>query len=178
MTAEFPEARDFFSDEQALKDMDLVMGVISGVRNIRGEMNIAPSQKVNVLIEIPDQNEAEVVRKNISHIQNLARIDTVAIEAEAAKPDASATAVFGRNQVHVLLKGLMDFNEEKKRLTKEIKKIGKDMEAANKKLANREFLAKAPPEIVEKVSLKVEALNLKLEKLNRNLSFFESIQEK
>jgi valyl-tRNA synthetase len=175
MVAKFPEVSEFIHDQQAVKEMDLIMGVITGVRNIRGEMNIPPSKKVNVFIEMPNQEDADVIRHNGIHIENLARVDSVRVEPKVSKPEASATSVFGENQVHVLLKGLLDFEEERKRLRKEIKKIEKDMEISNKKLANKSFMEKAPPEIVDKVREKVESTSLTLEKLNHNLNFFESL---
>ncbi len=175
MMAQFPEASDFISDPQALKEMDLIMEVITGIRNIRGEMSIAPSKKVNIFIEVPDSKDADVIRGNVVYIQNLAGVDSVSVDAMVPKPEASATAVFGRNQVHVLLKGILDFQDERKRLRKQIKKIEKEMETAGKKLANREFRAKAPPEIVDSVRKRVESMNVKLEKLYQSLKFFESI---
>ena len=93
------------------------------------------------------------------------------------KPEASATAVFEQKQVHVLLKGLLDFEEEKKRLRKEIGKIEKDLEGSRRKLNNEQFLGKAPAEIVEEVKGKVQAMTLKIEKLNQNLAFFEAIHD-
>ena len=177
MVAKFPEASDFISDQEALKEMDLVIGVITGVRNIRGEMNIGPSERVNIIIEMPDEAEANVIRQNMLHVQNLAKVDSVSIESKVSKPEASATAVFGQNQIHVLLKGILDFSEERKRLRKEIKKIEKDMEISTKKLSKREFVEKAPPQIVDQVRTKAEAMRLKLEKLNQNLNFFETIKE-
>ena len=175
MKAKFPEASDFISDPQALGEMDLVMGVITGIRNVRGEMSIPPSKKVNILIEMPDSQDADVIRRNVVHIQNLAGVDSVSADTVVPKPEASATAVFGRNQVHVLLKGILDFQEERKRLRKQIEKIEKEMETASKKLANKKFLEKAPPEIVDSVRKKVESMNVKLEKLSQNLNLFESI---
>jgi valyl-tRNA synthetase len=177
MKAKFPEASDFAFDPQAVKEMDLLMGVVSGVRNIRGEMNIGPSKKISILIEMPDEEDANVIRRNIVHVQNMARVDSVEIGSIIPKPKASATAVFGKNQVHVLLKGLLDYDEERKRLKKEISKVEKDMGALDRKLSNQSFLSNAPPEIVDDVRKKVESLGLKLEKLNQNLSFFQSITD-
>ncbi|MDY7036509.1 MAG: class I tRNA ligase family protein, partial [Thermodesulfobacteriota bacterium] len=177
MVAEFPKGSDFVVQTLAVKEMDLLMGIIAGVRNIRGEMNIPPSKKVNILLEIPESTDAEVIRGNIIYIQNLARVDSVEVKSVVSKPEASATSVFGKNQVHVILKGLLDFQEERKRLRKEIKKIEGDMDEANKKLSNKKFMEKAPEEIVEKVRKKSESISLKLEKLNQNLSFFESIHD-
>ena len=175
MKAKFPEASDFAFDPQAVKEMDLLMGVVSGVRNIRGEMNIGPSKKISILIEMPDEEDANVIRRNTVHVQNMAGVDSVEIDSSIPKPEASATAVFGKNQVHVLLKGLLDYDEERKRLKKEISKVEKDIGVLNKKLSNQGFLKNAPPEIVDDVRAKVESLRLKLEKLNQNLSFFQSI---
>jgi valyl-tRNA synthetase len=175
MVAEFPVAADFISDEEALKEMELVKGVITGVRNIRGEMNMPPSKHVSILMEIPDSGDRDIIRRNIGHIQNLARVDSASAEAVVTKPEASATAVFGENQVHVILEGLLDFKEEKERLRKQIKAIEKEMTVANKKLNNNQFLEKAPAEIVEEVREKVGSMGLKLEKLNQNLNLFETI---
>jgi valyl-tRNA synthetase len=175
MVAEFPKASDFINDEEALREMELVKGVITGVRNIRGEMNIPPSKPVSILMEVPDKGDRNIIRRNISHVQNLARVDSASIEAAVTKPEASATAVFQENQVHVILEGLLDFQEERQRLRKQIKAIEKELAVANKKLNNNQFLEKAPAEIVEEVREKVGTMGYKLEKLNRNLNLFESI---
>jgi valyl-tRNA synthetase len=175
MTAPFPQGQEFAFDEQAVKEMSLVMGAIAGIRNIRGEMNLPPSKKVDIVIEAPDLNDAEILGYNIPHIRSLAKVESIDIGTSVAKPKGSATAVFGQNQVHVLLKGLLDFEEEKKRLRKEITKVEKDLEMLDRKLSNPQFREKAAPEIIEEVQEKKEALGLRLEKLTHNLKFFETL---
>ena len=122
-----------------------------------------------------DEKEINVLQKNLGHIRNLANVKDISIDSGMPKPDASATAVFGQNQVHVLLKGLLDFEEERKRLRKEIAKLEKDIGISNKKLSNKNFLEKAPPQIVAEVKEKVDELSIKLEKLNQNLNLFKAI---
>ncbi|MBU2498423.1 MAG: valine--tRNA ligase [Proteobacteria bacterium] len=177
MVARFPEAADFPLDEEALTEMNLLVGVITGVRNIRGEMNVSPSKKVDIVIDAPERMEAEMIRRHIPYIQDLARVHAVTVGTALPKPEGSATAVFGHHQIHVLLKGLLDFEGERKRLSKEIKKIEKEIEMAERKLSNNQFLEKAPDEIVAGVKEKVEAMRLQLVKLNQNLAFFESIHD-
>lgn len=177
MKAAFPEPREFAFDEAALREMDLVTGLITAIRNIRGEMNIPPGKPVNVLVEVPDGDDERVICENVTHVQSLAKVGNVEITAAAEKPDASASAVFGRNQVHVLLKGLLDFEEEKNRLRKAIQKIEKEMTSSNKKLSNPAFLNKAPAEIVEDVQERVQDMEHRIACLNENLAFFESIRE-
>ena len=175
MIARFPELSDYIKDENALKEMNLLMGVITGIRNIRGEMNISPSKKVNILIDVAEKEEADFLSSNLVHIKTLAKVEDATIASGIPKPEASATAVFGQNQIHVLLKGILDFQEERKRLGKQIEKIEKEIKVSNRKLSNKGFLEKAPAEIVEEVREKVETMTLKLEKLNQNLRFFAAI---
>ena len=156
MSADFPKKSDFPEDKDALKEMDLLMEVITGIRNIRGEMNIPPSKSVSIVIDMVGKEESDILNRNLAYIQSLAKVDDASIVSGVPKPEASATAVFGRNQVHVLLKGLIDFEEERKRLRKEIGKIEKDIQASDKKLTNKSFLEKAPADIVAKVKEKVE----------------------
>lgn len=177
MTADFPEHSGFMHDESALSKMAVIMGVVNGVRNIRGEMNIHPSKKVDIHIEMPEDSHRKTITNNLEYIKNLARVDSIIVEKKLAKPDASVTAVFDDNQVHILLKGIIDFNEEKSRLKKEIEKVKKEMGGSERKLSNKGFLEKAPDEIIEKVRDKVDLLKAKLEKLEGNLSFFEEIND-
>ena len=177
MYADFPAASEFLNDRKALEEMGLVMDIITAIRNIRGEMNIAPSKNVDILAEIPENSDIEIVRQNLSHIRNLAKVDSIEILREISKPEASVTAVVGMNQLHVLLKGIMDFDEEKKRLRKEIKTLSKEMEASAKKLSSKGFLENAPAEIVAGVRDKFESMKAELEKFEKNLKFFESIND-
>ncbi|MDY6971662.1 MAG: valine--tRNA ligase [Thermodesulfobacteriota bacterium] len=177
MIAAFPERSDFSEDKGALKEMELLMGIISGIRNIRGEMNIPPSKKLSILIDVADKEGSDILNRNLQHIRVLAGVAEVSVATGVSKPEASATAVFAQNQVHVLLKGLLDFEEERKRLRKEIKKVEKDIESSNKKLLNSDFMEKAPAEIIAKVKDKVETLSLKLEKLNQSFRLIETIDD-
>ena len=87
------------------------------------------------------------------------------------------TALFGQIQAHVLLKGLLDFKEERKRLKKEILKIEKEIQVCERKLSNSGFLEKAPREIVAEVKEKADNLSRKFARLKENLSLFEKIDD-
>lgn len=173
MVAPFPEPGRYPEDDAALKEMALLMGVINGIRNIRGEMGVPPSKKVSVAVDMADKGESEILLRDLKHIQTLARVEEATVGQGLKKPEGSASAVFGQNQVHVLLKGLLNFEEETARLRKEIQKLDKDIQTAERKLANQGFLEKAPVEIVEEVKEKLSVLTQKREKLQQNLSFFE-----
>jgi valyl-tRNA synthetase len=177
MVAKFPEVGAYIRDESSLNDMDLLQGVIVGIRNIRGEMGIPPSKRVNVVVDGADEKQCAILEENLAHIKSLGKVDQIGISSGLTKPEASATAVFGHLQVHVVLKGLLDFENERQRLRKEIKKLEKDIAISHHKLANKGFLEKAPSEIIGEVRNKVEKSSVKLEKLNENLRFFERIDD-
>ena len=177
MASDYPEPSRFEADDEACAEMNLLSGVITCIRNIRGEMGVPPSRKVNVIVDAPDPEEARVLEVNASHIVNLAKVGELEFSVGAAKPSSSATAVFGDTQVHVLLKGVMDFDEEKRRLTKEINKLEKDIAFSSRKLENESFLSKAPPEVVAEVKEKMDAMMLKREKLVVNMNFLENMAD-
>ncbi len=177
MSASFPAPADFPEDDDALRDMALLMGVITGIRNIRGEMNLPPSKKVKVVIDTANTEDAERLRKNADHIITLGKVEELDMGVALPKPEASATSVFEKSSIHVILKGLIDFEEEKKRIRKSIAKIEKDLKASEKKLSNPGFLDKAPENIVAEVKAKAEALSAKRDKLEQNLSVLEKIDE-
>lgn len=177
MTSSYPEAEDYIEDQKVLKEMELLTGIITSIRNVRGEMGMSPSMKVSVVLDMPDDEERKVVENNFRYIKSLAKVSDVSMTSESVKPKGSATAVFGGNQIHVLLKGVLDFEKERERITKEIQKIEKDMVVAEKKLANEEFLNKAPEDVVRKVRDKAESLQNKHTKLTSSLRLFEEADE-
>ncbi|MBW2065220.1 MAG: valine--tRNA ligase, partial [Deltaproteobacteria bacterium] len=101
MVAPFPERTEFPVEEKAITQMDILIGLVTGVRNIRGEMNISPAKKVNIIVEVPVEEERVLIDANRILIQTLARVDRMDVVEGASKPETSATTVFGQNQVHV-----------------------------------------------------------------------------
>jgi valyl-tRNA synthetase len=175
MKADFPDAARAVRDEEASSQMQLLMAIVGAIRNIRGEMGIPPGKKVETVMEVPDQAQADFLNRYEAYIRNLAKVDAISLGASVSKPEGSATAVIGDVQVHVLLKGLIDVKEEKRRLTRETEKIIKELDGLRKKLANQAFLEKAPDEVVEEVRERVEGLTQRMGKVNQNLQILESM---
>jgi valyl-tRNA synthetase len=175
MVSQFPQRTEFIYNEESIKEMDLIKEVITGVRNIRGEMNIPPIKDVKIVIDVKGAKEKEILKNNFAYIMSLARVESIDVVSDMGKPDSSATYVFSDIQVHVLLKGLINYDDERRRIYKGIKKIEKEIEISKKKLANRDFLNQAPVHIVENVKEKVQGMSMKLEKLHQNLTILEGL---
>jgi len=172
MKASYPfdkESYDTHRDENLEKDMEFVFNLISGIRNIRSEMNIQPSMKLNVAANTSDANEKTLMDKNLSIIANLARLEDFGFCNPDDAPGSSATSVTGNTTCYVSLKGVIDFNKEIKRLEKEMEKNSKELMSVSKRLNNDSFIEKAPPEVIEKVKAQHAELQEKHDKLNENL---------
>jgi valyl-tRNA synthetase len=176
MVATFPQFDEFIHDEKSINEMELLMGIITGIRNVRGEMNISPKKLVSCIIDSKRKEDLEILKNNMSYITNLARAESVELVSGVTKPDSSGTYVFKDIQVHVSLKGLINYDDERKRISKEIKKVEKEISLSQKKLANKDFLKNAPDPIVDSVKAKVAAMSAKLEKLNQNMSLIEGLR--
>jgi valyl-tRNA synthetase len=172
MKAHFPGAdRDngVCRNSQAEADMTLIMDVITGIRNVRGEMNIPPGKSLDVLVHAENETVRQCVRANQDLIINLARLNSFDVRDDLEKPKFAATSVVKDATVYVLLEGVIDVEKEKARIEKEIAKIGRDIEATHKKLNNRDFLKKAPESVIEKARENNQNLLDKKDKLQATL---------
>jgi valyl-tRNA synthetase len=170
MSSTFPGGADGLAlDEAAEKDMDLVMGIISGVRNIRGEMNISPSMNLTAVYQTDDVGIRETAEAYRDMTMILARLDTLTVEKRGERPKSAATAIVGDGSLYVLLEGVIDFDKEIARLEKAMAKLVKDIESLDKKLGSPGFVGKAPEEIVEKVKGQRAENQEKLDKYTENL---------
>jgi len=150
MLAEYPRYREDRSFPEAAADMERVMGVISGIRNIRGEMEVPPSREIAAMLSCGSEESVRLMKRNEGAIVNLARLASLAIGREVEKPEDASIQVAGDVQIFVPLKGLVDVEEEEKRLLKEIGKIDRDVEFLAKKLENPSFVERAPADVVAK----------------------------
>ena len=91
--------------------MELISGIITAVRNVRGEMNLAPSLSLAAAVQSQDESTRATVKAHQVLIVNLARLDSLAIEAPGERPKSAATAIVDGATVFVSLKGIIDFTK-------------------------------------------------------------------
>jgi valyl-tRNA synthetase len=169
MVAPFPVADDKRINAGIEQDMQMVMDLILAIRNIRGEMNIAPSMQITVIVKVENKELGEHLEKSAGYAKTLARIKELHIGVAEDKPKNVATAVIKGAEVYVPLEGILDLTQERDRLQKEIAKISKDIEVFSKKLSNKNFVDKAPKDVVEKDTAKLEEFKVKRGKLEESL---------
>jgi valyl-tRNA synthetase len=149
--------------------MEKIMDVIRGIRNIRGEMDVNPGKQIPVVLDCRGGDALAVMRGGEKYIKALAKVGDLACGIGVERPDKAATQVSGDVEILVPLAGLIDLEEEEKRLQKEIAKVEKDVAMFDKKLSNEAFVAKAPPEVLEKDRGKLADAREKMEILQKSL---------
>jgi len=145
----YPSLAEFKQNPAAKEEVARLQQVILSLRNIRGEMNIAPSLKFKVLAEGADENTQAFLKKCQDEIFFLARVESLEFVPANYSDQQTATAIFGNLKLHVPLAGLIDFAEEKKRLQKQMEKMEKDIEKTALKLQNPHYAAKMGEEKIK-----------------------------
>ena len=175
MVSAFPVAREDWSEKEAEKEMEMLMELITSVRNIRGEMRIPPSLKLKVLISTADEQAKKVIEAGAGYIINLANLESLSVDVNLAEPKGVATGVVGSTKIFVPLAGIVDIAGEKARLEKELGKVNKDLEQSSRKLANRDFREKAAPDIIQKEEDKLKGFQEKFNALENALKKLKDI---
>jgi len=171
MISDWPSERRSLIDDTVEKNMQVLQNLIGAIRNIRGEMNIAPSKPAQVIITGESSNgiTSDFILSHKPYFQQLAKVDQLEYKAKTKKPKNAASAVVSQWEIFLPLEGLIDFDVERERLQKEINRIEKQLEGLNRKLHSRDFLAKAPEEVVNREKTKKADFESNLEKLKANL---------
>jgi len=169
LMANWPTSNQELIHESLEDTLKRVQDVVTAIRNIRSEMNVPPVKKADVLIQVDKQSLVKILEDNRDHILNLGKVEKLNIGIKLTKPDHSASAVIKDAEIFIPLEGLIDMEQERKRLEKEILRVNQLLEKINKKLSNEDFVKKAPKEIINKEKTKKEEYSSMVEKLNKNL---------
>jgi valyl-tRNA synthetase len=170
MIAPYPKVVRRRADANAEREMAVVMGLVTAIRNIRGEMRVAPGVTLSATVKPGPEASAALIRATAPLIQTLARA-TVSVDVDAIRPRNSALGVVGDIEVYVALEGVVDLGAERQRLEKEIKRADEAIAFGRAKLARPEFAERAPAEIVDKEREKVAQQEALREKLVASLSW-------
>jgi valyl-tRNA synthetase len=179
MVASFPSLDQGLVNPEAEAELELVMNAITSIRNMRAEMNVPPASQVKVLFYSQDAGRLAKLKEHARSISTLARAGDIQVNPDFQPPSASARSVIVLPEVIsagltgeaksldivLPLAGLIDFREEERRLNREMDKLSRELAQAQKKLANEDFLAKAPAEVVDKEKERLQTCTEKLSKL-------------
>ena len=178
--AAFPNVNEHYINQTVEDELNFIIKVVEAVRNIRGELNVAPSKQIEVHMHLHGEFgeklavDVNYIQGLLNYIDRLCRAKTVptwARESETYEPPkASASAVVDGTEIYVPLVGIIDLDAERKRLEKEIGRLQGLVDSIERKLSNASFVEKAPQEVVEKEREKQKNISMNIEKLKTSLA--------
>ena len=166
MLQPYPAADESKISDHAENEMTWVMDFVMGIRKIRGEMDIAPSKPLPVLLKNCDDEDLQRLSDNQLLLEKLARLESITTLESTDEAPQSAIALVGDMQVLIPMAGLIDKKAELERLNKEIERLNKENARINGKLSNASFVDKAPAAVVDKEREKLNDISSKLNNLN------------
>jgi valyl-tRNA synthetase len=182
MVASYPSANRAPITETIEQEMETVQKVVSGIRDIKGTQGIAPSKPVNVTVSTPNSTVMRSLRAHEKLIGSLVRINTLTIGDALEQPAqaASTTAMLPGGaliEIRVDLAGVLDVPKEKARIEKRLKEISVQVSQTEQKLANPEFVAKVPSEVLEKTRAKHQEFLAEQQKLSAELRRLDQLRD-
>ena len=165
MVQPFPAVDAAKQDEQVLADIEWVKRFIVGIRNIRGEMDIAPSKPLPALLRNVSSEDERRLGISRTFIDRLARLESTTVLKEGEEAPASAAAVVGEMEILIPMAGLIDKEAELARIAKAMGKLEQDVARFKGKLSNEKFVSNAPEAVIEKEKAKLADSESQLAKL-------------
>ena len=171
MLSDFPKEEKEFVNIEAEKEFDYLKEIISAIRNIRGEANVSPSKKIEVIFKTSDENARNILQNNAKILDKLANVEKYEFNVEI--PKLVGFRLVDTTEIYVPLAELIDLDKEIEKLEKSIEKTQVELDKVLKKLSNENFVAKAKPEAVEKERRIKEELENKISKFKESMNLYK-----
>lgn len=175
MLQPFPQFDANLVDEQAINEINWIKELIVNVRNIRSEMNIAPSKALDVLLRHLTEDEINCLNNNLSLIKTMAKLESINILSSDEEAPLAVTKLLGNAELLIPMAGFIDKQAELARLTKELNKLQQEVQRIDNKLNNENFVAKAPEAVIAKEREKMQGYLDGLDKLKAQYAAIEAL---
>ncbi|QSF47926.1 valine--tRNA ligase [Paenibacillus tianjinensis] len=163
--AQWPVYDAALENPEAVAEMNLLMDVIRAVRNIRAEVNVPMSKKVELIIKAGSEETLSIITRNDNYIGRFCNTSSFEAGLNPQTPDKVMSAVVTGAELLLPLSGLIDIEQEIIRLKKEVQTLNSEVERVEKKLGNQGFVAKAPAKVIEEERAKQADYSAKREKV-------------
>ncbi len=151
------------------QDVNMIINTIGATRNIKASLNIPPSKNINMYIRGQATN-TNIIKNNMELMHRMIKLENLNVGENLEKPEQSATAVVDNVEIFIPLKGLIDIDKEISRLEKQASDMNGRLSAVSKKLENKNFIDRAPKDIIEHEKKKQKNYMQQLKKLQENLN--------
>ncbi len=156
-------------DDRLEESLRQIQEVVTAVRSTRAELNVPPGKTSDLYVRVNEESFATLLQDHVRYFRSLARVENLHCGTDIKKPPLSASAVISGAEIFVPLEGLIDIDVEKARLEKELGNLKTQLIKLSKKLANPDFLANAPADVIDREKLKKRDYEERIERINKNL---------
>ena len=171
MISKWPEYSEKWSFEKEEKDIEIIKEAVRGIRNIRTEMNVAPSRKAQVFVVSENEDILTAFREGKLFFQSLAYASEVLIQKDKAGIAEDAVSVVIANAtLYIPFAELVDISQEIERLQKEEKRLTGELNRVNGMLNNEKFMSKAPEAKIAEEREKLEKYTQMMEQVKSRLA--------
>ncbi len=176
MLAAWPSSDTTQRDTEAENDIEWLKTVISAVRTIRSEANIAPGETLEVLLGNATPNDEANLERHRQSLEKLAKVASARVLKASEEQPPALTALAGTLEVMVPMAGVVDIDKELSRLDKELDRLLADQARTSAKLANKNFVDRAPEAVVTKEKQKLEELETGIASIAAQKSRIEELR--
>lgn len=162
ITATFPGSDASLIDSAIADEMAFMQESISAIRNLRKQVNLAPSQNIGIHVRVAEEPQAKLFTDYTAYLRKLAKVESATVGTSIQKPPASLAAVVRNVEIFLPLAGLVDLDAERARLAKQVEKIAKELAGVQAKLNNPNFINNAKAEVVDAERKRLDEVSVKL----------------
>ena len=174
MISKWPEFDAAWENKDAENKAEMMKNLIRGIRNIRTEMNVAPSRKAQVYIVADDTKICDSLKELVGTYQHMISASEVFVQMDKTGIDENAVSVvIDKATVYMPLADLIDFEKEKERLAKEQKRLEGELKRVHGMLNNEKFMSKAPEAKIAEEKEKLAKYESMMAKVQEQLKALE-----
>lgn len=140
----WPTVEEAFNDEEAINSLNIVMEIISAVRNERAKASKAPSAKINIRLEAKSQEVCDILNSAKPYLLKFTNPNELVITTDKANLENQVVVVLNDLTIYIPTNDLVDIEEVIKKLEGELKKLEGELLRSNNMLNNPNFVNKAP----------------------------------
>ena len=167
MVQSWPHIQEEIIDKKIEERMEIIFNIITSIRNLRAEVEMPVDKRIDVILATADKKNCDMLNLASPYIKTLARIDNLAIENKPVRLKSTVSALVNNIHIFIPLGGVIDLEKEKAKISQQIKKAELEVETKQNVLKNKEFIKKAPNEVVEREKTRLGELKETLKKLKK-----------
>ena len=173
ISSSWPISEKIRINDNAENEMSIVMKTISTIRNIRSNLNVSPSKTAPLFVR-GESKTTQILKSQFEYLERLVKVEKLTVGENLEKPAQSATGIVNQMEIFIPLAGLINIEQEVERLEKQIADFNGRLRSVSGKLNNKNFVARAPDDVVANEQRKQTEYLGSIQKLEENLQSLKS----